>query len=181
MIQFRYALDGDAILILIQISTIRYRLDTLQTWKPFYFSFRFNYQIQFRYTPDTEVILSLIQIPVQIHSRHGSYSVTHSDTVRIRSRHGCHSVTYSDFPQLRDALDTVVILSLIQISDSDTIPDALQTRKSFFYSFNIQTQLQLGYAPDTDAIPLLIQTQSPDIVRICSRHGYHSDTHSFDL
>ena len=104
--------------------------EMLQTWMSFCRLFRFQIQIQYRYTPDTESILSLIQI-------------SYSDTVQIRSRHGSHSVTYSDllfkynldtpqtrlpfyhlfllFPQPRDAPDADAILSLIQISDSDTI------------------------------------------------------------
>ena len=32
-----------------------------------------------------------------------------------------------------------------------------------------------------DAIPLFIQTQSPDTVQIRSKHRYHSDTYSSDL
>ena len=88
---------------LIQISISRYSSDTLQTQLPFCHSFRFQFQ-------DT----------VQIHSRRGSHSVTHSDfkiqsryapdteaimsliqfhptdTVQIHSRHKSHSVTYSD-------------------------------------------------------------------------------------
>ena len=66
----------------------RYRLDTRQTRKPFYFSFRFNYQLQ-----------------VQIHSRHGGHSVTYpdpsynTDTIQIRMSF-CHSSRYSmDIPQ----------------------------------------------------------------------------------
>ena len=112
------------------IKDFRYSTDTLQTWKSFCYSFR--YQLQ-----DT----------VQIHSRCGSHFVAHSDsdfryssdtlqtrmpswylfrfqlsdTVQICPRHGFHSITYSDFPQLRYAPDTDVILSIIQISNSDTI------------------------------------------------------------
>ena len=98
-------------------------MDTLQTQKSFYYSFRiqsqdtvricskhgshyvthsdFNNQIQTRYAPDTATILFLIQIQLsapgsdalqtwksfchlsgsqlQIHSRHGSHSATHTD------------------------------------------------------------------------------------------------------
>ena len=96
-IQLRYALDTDAILILIQISSS----DTLQTRKPF-----------------CHLFSSLIQIPVQIRSRHGFHSVTYSDfpqlryapdtvvilsliqiqssdTTQIRSRYGYHSDAHS--------------------------------------------------------------------------------------
>ena len=84
-------------------------------------------------------------------------------------------------PKPRDAPDTDVILSLAQISKIQIqyiyTPDA----KVILLFIQIRIQLQLGYAPDTDAIPLLIQIQSPDTVQIRSRHGYHYDTHSFDL
>ena len=59
-----------------------------------------------------------------------------------------------------------------------------------FYPFRIRLtatakqctiKIQFRYAPDTDAILLLIQIQSPDTAQIRSRRGYHSDTHSCDL
>ena len=119
-----------------------YRLYTLQIRKPFYFSFRFNYQFQ-----------------VQIHFRHGSHSVPYSDP------------SYS--------------------------LDILQTRKSFCYSYRSQLQVQSRYAPDTDAIMLLIQIQtsrySTDTLQTrmpfwplhqkfdspqCSRHESYSVTYS---
>ena len=49
---------------------------------------------------------------------------------------------------------------------------------AFILIFKNQIQLQLEYAPDTDAIPLLIQTQSPDTTQIHFKYGYHSDVHS---
>ena len=61
-----------------------------------------------------------------------------SDTVRIHSRYGSHFVTHSD---------------LLFRYNSDT----LQTRKSFYYSFRIQSQ---------------------DTVQIHSRPGSHFVTHS---
>ena len=39
-------------------------------------------------------------------------------------------------------------------------------------------QIQFGYAPDTDAILILIQIQLSDTVQIRSRHICHFDTHS---
>ena len=88
MIQFRYAQDKDAIMIVIQTSTSRYSPDTLQTRKPFWYSFIF-------YALDT----------VHIRSRCGYYSISHSDfkypdTAQIRSRRGHHSDTYSSDLQL---------------------------------------------------------------------------------
>ena len=52
-------------------------------------------QIQYRNAPDTDVILILIQIQL-------------SDTVQIRSRHGRHSDTHSDstFRYITDTLQT---------------------------------------------------------------------------
>ena len=140
----------------------------LQTRKPFCRLFIFQIQIQYRYTPDAEVIMSFIQILIQLQLRYApdtvsilSLILTLSSAHRC-SRHGCHFIAYSDF-RFRYNIDT------------------LQTRKSLCYSFNIETQLQLGYTPDADAIPLLIQIQSPDTFQIRSKRGYHSDTHSFDL
>ena len=125
-IQYGYALDTDAILLRIQITTsdtvhirsrrgchsvthsdlkFRYNSDTLQTRMPFWYSFRFNSPIQFRYALDTDAILILIQIQL-------------SDTVHIHSGHGSHSATYS-------------------VSSSDT----LQTRLPFWYSFRFQIQI----------------------------------------
>ena len=82
-IQYRYTPDTAVILLLIQTSAIRYILDTLQTRRSFYLSFRFNYQPQ-----------------VQICSRHGCYSISHSDSttnfkVQMRSKHGCLSGPYT--------------------------------------------------------------------------------------
>ena len=83
-IQFRYALDTDAILMLIQSQLS----DTVQIRSRRGChsdnSFRVNFQIQYRYAPDMDTILILIQIQL-------------SDTDRIRSRHECHSDTHSDF------------------------------------------------------------------------------------
>ena len=41
----------------------------------------------------------------------------------------------------------------------------------------ILIQIQYGYAPDTDAILILIQIQPFDTVQIRSRHGCRPDTH----
>ena len=81
------------------------------------------------------------------------------------------------FPQLRDAPNTDVILSPIQILDSDTIQihsrhgshsviysrfkysynsDTLWTRMLFPCSYRSNLQIQLRYVPDTDTIPILI-------------------------
>ena len=121
----------------------------LQTRMPSWYSFRFNFQIQFRYAPDTDAILILIQIQL-------------SDTVQIRSRHGFHSDTHSD-------------------SAFKNSSDMLQIRMPFWYSFRFNFQIQFRYAPDADAILILIQNQLPNTVQIHSRHGCHSDTHSFSL
>ena len=156
-----------AILLLIQTSAIRYRLDMLQTRKPFYFSFRFNYQLQ-----------------VQIHSRQGSHSVTYPDPsystdtfqtrksfcysyrsqLQIQSRYAPDTVAIlsliQTFPQPRDAPDTDAILSLTQIPDSNTefgySSEMLHTRMLFFCLFRFKAQIQLRNAPDTDVILLLI-------------------------
>ena len=76
----------------------RYSMDTPQTRKSFYYSFRISSQIRskhgshsishsdstinfkFRYTLNTEVILSTSNI-VQIRSRHGGPSISHSDSI----------------------------------------------------------------------------------------------------
>ena len=83
-IQFRYAPDTDAFLILIQIQLLRYSSDTLQTRMPSCYSFKFKFQIQFRHAPNTDAILILIQTQlsdiVQIHSRYRFHSDTHSDS-----------------------------------------------------------------------------------------------------
>ena len=97
-IQYGYTPDTAVILLLIQTSTIRYRLETLQTRKPFYFSFRLNYQLQ-----------------VQIHSRHVSHSVTYpdpsysTDTFQTRKSF-CYSYRSQLQIQSRYAPDTVAIL-----------------------------------------------------------------------
>ena len=94
---------------------------------------------------------------------------------QIRSKHGSHSVTHS-YPSysFKYTPDTEVILLLIQISTPR-------------YSFR--------YALDTVAILSLIQIlvtvkihsrhgchsdthSDSDTTQICSRHGRHSDTHS---
>ena len=169
MIQYGYTPDTTVIPLLIQISAIRYRLDTLQTQKPFYFSFRFNYQIQ-----------------VHIHSRHGSHSVTYSttDTVQIRSRHGCHSVTHSEFIPSTQLLHTHIFLcypDTIQIhsrhgshSVIHTDSNTPQTRRPFCCSYKSQLQIQSRYASDTVAILSLIQNLS--LTHSCPIHIYFSVT-----
>ena len=100
---------------------------------PFWYSFRFQIQIQYRYAPDMDAILILIQIQL-------------SNTVQIRSRHGCHSDTHSnsDFQiQYRYAPDTDAILLLIQIQS----PDTTQIRSrhghhSETYSFDLKLTIQ---------------------------------------
>ena len=81
LIQYGYTQDTAVILLLIQTSAIRYRLDTLQTWRPFYPSFRFNYQPQSSDTLQTRMpFLPLHQkFDYPRCSRHGSHSVTYSD------------------------------------------------------------------------------------------------------
>ena len=74
----------------------------------------------------------------------------------MRSKHGCHSNTHST---LRYSSDT------------------LQTWMSSWYSFRFNFQIQFRYAPDTNAILILIQNQLSDTVQIRSRHGCHPDTH----
>ena len=120
-IQYKYTPNTTVILLLIQTSAIRYRLDTLQTRRPFYLSFRFNYQLQVQicskhgchsdlYTSSliipsavaTEVILSLIQILVTV-----------SDTLQTRKAF-CYSYRSQFQIQSRYAPDTVTILSLIR-------------------------------------------------------------------
>ena len=106
------------------------------------------------------------------------------DTVQIRSRHGCHSFIYSDF-EFRYSTDTLQtrmpFCHLFKFQLSDTVQihsrhgshsvthsdllfrysmDNPQTRRSFYYSFRIQSKIQFGYAPDTDAILSLIQTST---------------------
>ena len=143
-----------------------YSSDTLQTRIPFWYSFRLNFQIQFRYAPYTDAILILIQSQL-------------SDTVQIRSRRGCCSITHSDSTQIqfRYALDTDAILILIQTQLSDTVQicsrhgchsdthsdstfryssNTLQTRMPFWYPLRFNFQIQYKYAPDTDAILILI-------------------------
>ena len=112
-----------------------YSLDTLQTRWPFYYSFRFTFQIQFRYAPNTDAILILIHIfTVQIRSRQGFHSVTHSDspfrynsdTLQTRMPF-CYLFRSRHQIQSRYAPDSDVILILIQIQHSDT----LQIRTAF--------------------------------------------------
>ena len=157
-IQIRYAPDAKAILFLIHIKL----LDTVQIHSR-HECHSATYSIQYGYTPDTEVILLPIQyssdtlqiwIPswylfrfqlsdtVQIRSRYGCHYDTHSiqlsDTVQIRSRYGCHPDTYSDFNyqiQFKYALDTDVILILIQILTIRYSSYTLQTHKSFCHLF----------------------------------------------
>ena len=82
-----------------------------------------------------------------------------SDTVQIPSRYGCHFDTHWD--------------SAFRYS-SDTI----QRWMPFWNSFRFSFQIKLRYAPDTDAILILIQIQLSDTVQIRSRYGCHSDTYS---
>ena len=124
-IQYRYAPNTDAFLILIQIQLFRYSSNTLQTRMPFWYSFRFNFL----------------------------------DTVQIFSRYGFHSDTHWD-------------------SSFRNSSNMLQIRKPFWCSFRYNFQIQFRYAPDTDAILILIQVQLLDTVQIRPRHGCYFDTHS---
>ena len=47
-----------------------------------------------------------------------------------------------------------------------------------FYSLRFTFQIYSKYAPDTEAILILIQFLNSDKVRIRSRHGCHPDTYS---
>ena len=129
-IQYRYAPDKDAIMILIQISTS----DTVQicsrqgchsdTHSDL------NFKIKSIYTPNTEAILLFIQITVQIRSRHDGHSVAHSNSSldTLHTRLPFYHLFKSNFKiQCGYAPDMDSILSLIQISSSDT----LQTRMPF--------------------------------------------------
>ena len=90
--------------------------DMLQAWRHSD-TYSDSFKLQSKYDPDLDVVLSLIQI-----------------TVQIRSRFGCHSVTHSNYS-----------------------PDTIQIRMSFCHSFKLQ--IQFRYAPDTEAILILIQIQ----------------------
>ena len=52
--------------------------------------------------------------------------------------------------------------------DTDAIPILVQTK----------VLIQFRYAPDTDAILILVQIQPSDTVQIHFRHKCQSDTHS---
>ncbi|CAI8609586.1 unnamed protein product [Vicia faba] len=82
---------------------------------------------------------------------------------------------------LRYTPDADAILSLIQISDSDTVRIHSRYGSHSITHSDYSYRHSLDTLQDTDAILLLIQIRSPDIVKIRSRRGYHSDTHSFDL
>ena len=86
-------------------------------------------------------------------------TICNYDTVHICSRYGCHPDTHSD-------------------SDSTYSTDTLQTRMPSWYSFKINFQIQFRYAPDTDAILILIQRQLSDTLQIWSWFGCHYVTHS---
>ena len=176
----------------------RYSMDTPQTRRSFYYSFRSI----FRYSMDTPQTRRSLYYSFRI-----SKSRYSTDTLQTRKSF-CHSFKYQ--LQFKYTPDTEVILLFIRISTSDIVQirsrhsihvvtysdffpssEMLQTRISFcrLFRFHIQTQykytpdtevillfiqnqiqLQLRYAPDTDAIPLLIQTQSPDTVQIGRAH-----------
>ena len=73
-------------------SDFRYSSDTLQIRMPFWYSFRFNFQIQFRYAPNTDVILILIQIQLSRYTPDKNaililIQIQLSDTVQICSRY----------------------------------------------------------------------------------------------
>ena len=116
-----------------------------------------NFVFQLTFYPFQDKINKLPSIicnldTIQIHSRHGCHSDTYSDSssdmVQIRSRHECHPDTHSD-SAFRYSSDTRQIRM-------PSCSDMLQIRKSFCYSFRSLIQIQYGYTPDTDAIPLLI-------------------------
>ena len=101
-----------------------------------------NFQIQFRYAPSTDAILLFI------HSDSAFRYIPDTPQTQLPF---CHS--FKIYPQHTVALYTDV--SMLPIHNTDT----LQIRQSFWYSFKDQIQLQLRYAPDTDAILILIQFQ----------------------
>ena len=103
----------------------------------FCFSFRFNYQFQ-----------------VQIHSRHGS-----------------HSVTYSDPWYSSNTLQTLKSFCYSFIFKFSYNSDMLQTQKPFCYSFRFSLQIQLRYVPDTDTILILTTYNSTNIL------GWHLQAH----
>ena len=123
------------------------------------------------------------------------------DTVQIRSRHGCHSDTHSDFKfkysmdtlhtwkpfwcPFRYSTDTLQTLRPLCYSFRGLFfrysSNTLQTRTPFWYSFRYNSQTQYRYAPDTDATLILSQNQLSDTLQIRSRHIRHSDAHSFNL
>ena len=120
-------------------------------------------QIHYKYAPDTDAILILIQNQL-------------SDTVQIHSGHGCHSVTHSEVIPSPEMLHTQMFLChpfRIQIHSRHGSHSDIRSKN--------QIQLQLGYAPDTDAIPLLIRIQSPNTTQIRSKYGYQSGVHSPDF
>ena len=116
-------------------------------------------QLQYGYNPDTEFILLLIQIStsdtVQIRSRHGFHSATHSELIpntqllhiqmflcypsgiQIHSRHDSHSDIHSKFKYSYNS-------------------DTLQTRTPFFCSYRLSLQIQFKCIPNTDTILMLI-------------------------
>ena len=123
-IQYRYAPDTDAILILIQILDSRYNSNTLQARMPFCYSFRFQVQIcsrhgchsvthsdfKFRYAPDTNVILILIRITTYRYS---------TDTLQTRMPFWYLFGVQIQI-QFRYAPNADAILILIQTQLSDT-------------------------------------------------------------
>ena len=134
-IQYRYTQDTAVILLLIQASTIRYRLDMLQTRQPFYLSFKFNYQLQ----------------------------------VQIRSRHGCHSGPYTRSLILPSAVDTEFILLFIQISTSDTVQ--IRSRHG------CHSVTHSEFILNTQLLHIQMFLYYPLRIQIHSRHGSHSDIH----
>ena len=112
------------------------------------FWYSFRFNFQIQFRYAPDTDAILILIQIQL-----------SDTVQIRSRHRGHSDTHSQ--------------SILRYNS-----DTLQTRMPLWYSLRLNFQIQYIYAPDTDAILILIQIQTSDTIRIHSRHGCHSDTHS---
>ena len=65
-IQYKYTPDTMVILLLIQTTTIRYRLDTLKTRTPLFRSYKLSLHIQFKCIPDTDTIMMLILLTYNI-------------------------------------------------------------------------------------------------------------------
>ena len=110
------------------------------------------YSLRFRFQIKSRYVLDTDAIPILI-------QIQLSYIVQICTRYGCHPDTHSDLAFRYSS-------------------DMLQTRMPSWYSFKDNFQIQFRYAPDTDAILLLIQRKLSDTVQIRTRYGCHPDTHS---